>query len=85
MIYGGLASVAWRAFMDSSKTALAKHPTLSALLLTVAVGSVDELNQSYNLLRTGKFEDVLIDLAGAILALVLITAVKAVLSRKTAD
>lgn len=84
-MYGGLAVIAWRAFRGSMQIAFARFPWLSALLLVAAVGSVDELNQSYNLLRTGRFEDVLIDLSGGIIALIVIGSVKRIFTAKSQD
>lgn len=59
--YAGLAFFASRAFFYSSKQFLKKYWYISAFLLVLTVASVDEINQSFDVTRTGTFKDVLID------------------------
>lgn len=84
-MYGSLAALAWRAFTTSNRAMLSKIPWLSALCLVIAVGSIDEINQSTNALRTGKASDVLIDLCGGIIMLAVIYASKRFFAHGTPD
>lgn len=59
--YAGLAFLASRAFFFSSKRFLRKYWFITAFLLVLIVASVDEINQSFDVTRTGTFKDVLID------------------------
>lgn len=82
VIYGSLAAIAWRAFIGSTKTMLSTYPWLASLVLVAVVGSIDEFNQSANPLRTGTASDVLIDLCGGVLAMVLIRLIGGVTDEK---
>lgn len=84
-MYGSLAAIAWRAFTGSSRVVLSKIPWLSALFLVFVIGSIDEINQSTNMLRTGQASDVLVDLCGGIIAVISISAYKRLSSHKSAD
>ena len=64
--YGIAAVLYWRAVAGS------RHPVLLALLLVLLVASLDELHQSTIPSRTGTPSDVLIDLTGGTLALLLV-------------
>ncbi|MCO6509694.1 MAG: VanZ family protein [Aridibacter famidurans] len=67
--YAILAALAHRAFRGSSRTLLASHPFLIALLSAAIVAVADETYQSFDPSRTGSPIDVLIDLSGALAAL----------------
>lgn len=72
--YAGFATafaLAWR-FTWSRWRVLARHWLWVAFLVTAAVASLDEWNQSRLPSRSGRIEDVLIDSVGAVLALVLL-------------
>lgn len=66
--YAVLALLAMRAFFDSSIGLLKSRLILSALGLAIIVAILDELNQSFTASRTGSAVDVLIDAAGAFVA-----------------
>ena len=63
--YALLAALAARAFTGSSRSFLARHPLISAVLCAATVAAVDEFNQSFDPSRTGTFRDVVLDLCGA--------------------
>jgi len=65
IFYGILALLALRAFIGSSKKILSAAPIATAFLSVLAIAMLDEFNQSMNPTRTGSFQDVLLDLAGA--------------------
>ena len=70
-MYGGLAILTLRAFRESSAAPLNRNPFVASMLAVLAVGSLDEFNQSFNSSRTGAVSDVILDLVGGLLALVL--------------
>lgn len=70
-MYGGLAILASRAFRGSSVTVLKGNPFATSMLVVLAIGSLDEFNQSFNTSRTGTVFDVILDLVGGLLALIL--------------
>lgn len=84
LVYGGLALLGFKAFSGSSRNLFKRLPFVSALLLVALVGSLDELNQSFNSARTGSAFDVLIDIGGGLIAGSLI-AVRAVLGNGRPD
>jgi VanZ family protein len=64
--YAILAFFASRAFWNSSAQILRRFWYVFAFLIVFAVGSIDEYNQSFNVLRTGSFYDTLLDAAGGL-------------------
>ena len=84
-IYGGLTLLSYRAFVGSSIGWIGRLPYVWALGLVAVVGALDELNQSFNALRTGTASDILIDLLGGLLAGVLIILARAALGRVPED
>ena len=70
--YAILASLASRAFIRSSASLLRKCWGLWAILLVALTASIDEFNQSFNVMRTGSSLDTLLDISGGLLAIVLI-------------
>lgn len=71
VFYGILAVLAMRAFIDSHKALLASSPAGAALVATLLIASLDEFNQSMNPERTGSPADVLLDLSGAVVFLLI--------------
>ena len=74
--YAVLAFWAWRAFSASGREFLRKNRHLAAFALIVLIASIDEFNQSFNVLRTASPYDVLLDCCGGICMLLLISAVR---------
>jgi VanZ family protein len=64
--YAILAFFASRAFWNSSVQILRRFWFVLAFLIVFAVASIDEYNQSFNVLRTGSFYDTLLDSAGGL-------------------
>ena len=64
--YGALAFLASRAFWYSSQPFLNKFWFFWAFLIVFFIASVDEYNQSFNVLRTGSFYDTLLDASGGL-------------------
>ncbi len=62
--YGVLAFFAARAFWNSSKHLLRKYWHLFAFIVVLIVSLIDEVNQSFDVTRTGSVYDVLIDCFG---------------------
>ncbi|MGI8670784.1 MAG: VanZ family protein [Aridibacter sp.] len=62
--YSVLAFLASRAFWHSSKEFLQKYWYLFALFLVFIVASIDEINQSFDISRTGSVYDVVLDCFG---------------------
>lgn len=75
--YALLALLAARAFVGSAKTFLSRRWFVAALALVVAVALLDEFNQSFNPARTGTIKDSLLDTAGGLTALVVLTLLRA--------
>lgn len=83
--YAILAFLAARAFWQSRKDSLRNYWYLFAFLLVLAVASIDELNQSFDVTRTGSIYDVLLDCFGGItmiLFILLIERIKDKFSRQ---
>ncbi len=70
--YAILAALAARAVLSSRTAWIRQSWPLIPFVLVVLTASADEYNQSFNPQRTGTAWDVLIDIAGGTLALVLI-------------
>lgn len=71
--YAILGLLACRAFVSLSAAALRKYFYLLAAALVLAVASADEFNQSFNPDRTGSAVDVLIDVTGGLIGIVIFT------------
>jgi len=69
--YGLLAFLSARAFTTSSRKFLSEKWFIVALLIVFCVSIIDEINQSFDPLRTGTPWDVSLDLAGGIFVLLL--------------
>jgi VanZ family protein len=69
--YAVLALWAVRAFRRSSAEVFSRHFYLAALALVAGVAALDELNQSFNPLRTSSGWDVLLDIGGGVAAILL--------------
>lgn len=67
--YAVLALLAVRAFAGSARPFPGGHPFSLAFLIALAVSAFDEFTQSFNVERTGAWFDVMIDTAGALLAI----------------
>lgn len=80
--YGVLAVLTARALAESSVEALKKYAYPTALLLVLLVASTDEIRQSYEPARTSSPYDVLIDLTGGAVALLLYFATMRSLRRR---
>lgn len=74
--YAILAFFASRAFWCSSKLILQKYWFLFVLLLVLFVASIDELNQSFDITRTGSIYDVLLDGVGGSFMILCFSAYK---------
>lgn len=74
--YGLLAFFAARAFLRSSRIYLRKYWYLATLWLVAAIAVADELNQSLSSARTGSPNDVMIDIAGGIIMIVVLSLLK---------
>ena len=72
--YAILAFWASRAFRGSSAELLQKFWFIVSLALVFLVASIDEYNQSFNSLRTGSIYDVLIDVSGGLMMIIILTA-----------
>lgn len=70
-VYGILALLAVRAFYSSNIEYLRNWFAFFAMLLVISVASLDEFNQSFLAARTGTIWDVLLDSAGAAVAILL--------------
>ncbi len=64
--YAILAFWASRAFWSSSVNFLQKYWFIISLATVFLVASIDEYNQSFNLLRTGSIYDVWLDVSGGL-------------------
>jgi VanZ family protein len=78
--YGILGALSFRAVRGEQRSWNLRW-AIVAVLLTAGVASADEIHQTYTLLRTGTWHDVLLDTAGAILAQLLIRAAQVLLFR----
>ena len=81
VFYGILAVLAMRAFVGSRKALLASRPAVAALVTTVLIASLDELNQSMNPDRTGSPTDVLLDLSGGAVFLIVFFLLRRLIAR----
>lgn len=81
--YAILAFWASRAFWSSSKEILQKNWTVWAFWVVVITASIDEINQSFNVARTGSFYDVLLDVAGGLFAIITLALLKNFFRQKT--
>lgn len=82
-VYAGLALLAARIFITSSKSYLNKYWFASAAVLAAIVAVTDEFQQSFYLSRTGTFYDCLLDIAGALTALSVVAFLIAATRRRT--
>ncbi len=80
--YALLSLTAARAFRSSSKWFLRSHWAFSAILAVLTIAAMDETYQSFNPLRTGTIYDVMIDLAGGMLGLLIFLVFRASSRRK---
>jgi len=80
--YGVLAVLTARALAGSSIETLKKYAYPTALLLVLLVASTDEIRQSYEPARTSSPYDVLIDLAGGAVALLVYFAISTSIRRR---
>jgi VanZ family protein len=71
-VYAVLAILAARAFFTSSRPSLSRHFIAYALIMSLAVAVLDELNQAYVASRTGSAWDVALDTVGAAAALMVV-------------
>ena len=71
--YAMLGFFASRAFWSSSINLFKKYWYVFALLLVCLTASIDEYNQSFNVLRTGSIYDVLIDSAGGLMMIIFLS------------
>ena len=78
--YGVLGALMFRA-VRGARPSWNLRWAIVALLLTAGVASIDEIHQTFTLLRTGTWQDVLLDTAGATLAQLLIRAAQVLLFR----
>ena len=78
--YGILGALAFRAVRGARPLCNVRW-AIVAVLLTAGVASIDEIHQTFTLLRTGTWHDVLLDTAGAALAQLLIRAAQVLLFR----
>ena len=62
--YAILAFLAFRAFSRSSLTILLKFKYILPLVLVAAIAAIDEFNQSFEASRTGSVWDILLDITG---------------------
>lgn len=70
--YAILAALAARVTLSSATPLIRNNWPVIPFLLVVTIAAADEYNQSFNILRTGSPWDVLIDISGGTLALVVI-------------
>jgi len=70
--YAILAFWASRAFWSSSVEFLQRYWFIFSLALVFLVASIDEYNQSFNLLRTGSIYDVWLDVSGGLLMIIVL-------------
>ncbi|HEX2639176.1 MAG TPA: VanZ family protein [Pyrinomonadaceae bacterium] len=80
--YAVLAALTARALVGSSVSTLKKFSYAVALLLVLVVASIDEFHQSYEPSRTSSPYDVLIDITGGVLALVIVYGITALIRRR---
>ena len=71
--YAGLAFWAFRAFSNSNLKNLRRFWFIFAFLLVILIASIDETNQSYLTSRTGSIYDVMLDAAGGLLMIIVLS------------
>ena len=76
--YAILAFWASRAFSTSSIRFLQKFRFVFSLALVFLVASIDEYNQSFDVLRTGSIYDVLLDVCGGLTMILILLFYKSV-------
>ncbi len=74
--YGVLAFLASRAFWNSSVQVLRRFWFVLSFLTVFSIASIDEYNQSFNVLRTGSFYDTLLDASGGLTIILLLVLYK---------
>lgn len=72
--YAALAFLASRAFWYSSQNFLREYWHLSAFILALLIATIDEVNQSFNSTRTGSIYDVILDVFGGLIMIILLFA-----------
>lgn len=70
--YAILAALAARAFLSSSVSWLQNKWAWWAMVLVAVTASLDEFNQSFNVMRSASPLDTLLDISGGLLAIILI-------------
>lgn len=70
--YGVLALLASRVFISCSRRSLSQYWYLAAMWLVAFVAVADEVNQSFLSSRTGTTSDVVLDVAGGLMMIVLL-------------
>jgi VanZ family protein len=71
--YAILAFWSSRAFQSSSAKLLQNFWFIASLFLVILVASIDEYNQSFDIQRTGSIYDILIDVSGGLLMVIVLT------------
>ena len=66
--YAVLALLVLRAMWTSHFEVLRRYKFVIPILFVIAIASIDEFNQSFSSARTGTYQDVLLDTAGGITA-----------------
>ena len=79
--YSILAFFASRAFWSSTKIILQRYWYAFSFLTVVFVASIDEYNQSFDMLRTGTVYDVLLDALGGIVMIIIFFLYKHLIRR----
>ena len=74
--YAILAALLCRAFLNSSSRLLRNCWPVCSIILVAIAASIDEINQSYNVLRTASPYDTLLDISGGLLGITLIWIVR---------
>jgi len=78
--YGILGALAFRA-IRGERTSWQLRWSVTAVLIAAGVASADEIHQTFTMMRTGTWHDVVLDTAGATLAQLLIRAAQVLLFR----
>lgn len=78
--YGILGGLMFRA-VRGERPSWRMRWAIAAIVLATSVASIDEIHQTFTLLRTGTWHDVLLDAVGATLAQILIRAAQVLLFR----
>jgi VanZ family protein len=80
--YAVLAFWSARLFRTSARATIADYWQFFAFLTVLLTASLDELNQSYNSSRTGTANDVLLDCAGGLAMILILTVSHSVLRKR---